>query len=63
MQMRRIRLQDPQLELFCRQAEVMDWHRLPYEARQQAIRLLAKLLGEHTGPQLTRNIVMEGSSE
>ena len=63
MQTRTMRLRDPQLELFCSQAETMNWDRLPHETQQEAIRLLAKLLREHTRRDVTRRIVTEGSSE
>ena len=35
MQTRRIRLQQCQLELFCPQSEMIHWHKLPHEIRQQ----------------------------
>ena len=63
MQTRTIRLRDPQLELFCSRAEMMNWDRLPHETRQETIRLLAKLLSEHTRRDVTRCIETEGRSE
>ena len=63
MQTRTIRLRDPQLELFCNQAEMMNWDRLPHETQKEVIRLLAKLLREHTRRDMTRRIVREGRSE
>ena len=63
MQARRIRLQDPQLELFCSQSEVVDWPRLPRETQQATKKLLAKLLREHSETQLLRSELRESKHE
>ena len=63
MQTRRMRLQNPQLELFRPQSEVIDWHILPRDIQQETMRLLAKLLREHSETQLPRCQVTEGNHE
>jgi hypothetical protein len=63
MQAHRIRLQDPQLELFRPQFEVIDWHKLPRETQQKTMALLTKLLREHSEAQQPRSAVKEGAHE
>ena len=63
MQSRRVRLQDLQLELFRPQSKVIDWHILPRETQQKTMRLLVKLLREHTETQLPCSEVTEGKHE
>ena len=63
MQTRRVRLQDLQLELFRPQSEVIDWHTLPRETQQKTLRLLTKLLREHSETELPCSKVTEGNHE
>jgi hypothetical protein len=63
MQTRRSRRQHPQLELFRRQSEVIDWHKLPRETQQKMRKLLANLLRQHSGTQLPHAMVKEGNHE
>ena len=63
MQAHRIRLQDPQLELFHPRSEVIHWHKLPREIQQKTKTLLAKLLREHSGTQLPRSRVKQSNHE
>jgi len=63
MQMRKIRLQHPQLELFPPQSEVIDWHKLPRETQQQAKTCLVELLREHARTRLPRPGVKAGNHE
>ena len=63
MQIRRTRLGDPQLQLFLDQSEVIDWSILYHQTQPEAIRLLTKLLREHSATQLRRTREAEGSHE
>ena len=63
MQTHRVRLQDLQLELFRPQSEMIDWHILPRETQQKTLRLLVKLLREHSETQLPCSEATEGNHE
>ena len=63
MQTHTNRPQRAQLELFQRQSEAIDWHKLPHEIQQKTVILLTTLLCEHSEVHLRQSVVKESSHE